>query len=237
MRSSLVRLSLVLSLIGAPEAFSPGIAQAAYVSFGYDFDTNGSCNYMSINYGSGVPNAWIDDSLGCSLSIYTSAGDFDMVGGTLSLVTGPLLDVTPRVGIDDSIYTYASGGLLKIEFELLLAPGKFFTGSFTAPVETYTIYSNGPQDAGATVGNIGAGLFDKESAKLFGINRQTTGGEAGFYLDSYGTDSEPIRNAPFFGAIDVAAVEAVPEPSLVALLGIAGAAAIKRRVTRRTESD
>jgi hypothetical protein len=181
--------------------------------------------FARIVAGSGSFQDPIDDA------IWAEAGSFQIVGGTIQLMTGPLLDVTPT-GSGFHASTHDAGGSFAIQFDLRLPDGSIHPGTFQAALGPYTIVAYDEHaDAGGTEGYLGAGLFDAGTAQLLGINRHTVSGNASLYLDTHDSYPEPYRVAAAFGYVGVVAT--VPEPSLLLLIGIGGGA-VALRSRRRT---
>jgi PEP-CTERM motif-containing protein len=224
-RSAILRawcsVSLLLSVLVLRPA--PLEATPVLVTFGFPF------SYGGLEFGSDLGFARIVDDAFVSPDDLLSGpnGDFSIVGGTFNLVSGALLDVVPSGG--DAVYTYDAGGSVSIEFDLLLSDGSIHHGSFQAPLGFYTIFPDGPGGGGDTDGPLGAGLFDKGTAKLLGINPHTLSGDASLFLDTVDSSEQTQRVAQAFGYVNVVAV---PEPSLLWLIALGGAALSRAR--RRT---
>jgi hypothetical protein len=178
-----------------------------------------SISYGSLEFGSGparidgqafFPDQFVTLSVGETL--------FDVVSGELSLVTGPLVDVTPT-GVDAD-YTHAAGGWISIAFDLMLPGDMVHHGTFDAPLGVFVIH--GDPTGGRAEGSLGQGSFDPATARLFGIHRLTTAGDIRWDLDSVDAYPNPNRIAKSFGDVIVRAV--VPEPTTSVLFAVAAAA-------------
>lgn len=231
-RTTLLRACRSLSLLLVLLAFRPAVVEAGtiFVEFALPF------SYADLEFGPDLGFARIVDSpfLGFDDRLSSPDGEFDIVGGTLNLVTGPLIDVTPSGG--DAVYTHAAGGSISIEFDLLLPDGSTHHGTFEALLGLYTILPDGVGGGGDTSGLLGAGLFDEGTATLLGINRHTLSGDASLFLDTSDVYPDTFRVAKAFGYLDVVAI---PEPSLLLLIALGGGAAAlrSRRRTRATAGE
>jgi hypothetical protein len=193
-----------------------------------------SFSYGDLEFGPALGLARIVD--GGLLDGYAEAslsgpnGSFDIVGGTINLVTGPLLDVAPSGG--DAVYTHAAGGSISFNFEILLSDASIHQGAFAAPLDSFIIYADSFGGGGNTSGDVGPGLFDSATAKLLGIRPQTlfSPGAAWLWLDSYDSYPAPYRVAQSFGSTTIIAT--APEPAMWWLLTI-GASTVAFRFRRR----
>ena len=192
-------------------------------------------NYGNLEFGPGLGFARIlDQGLGQDDdALWGPNGEsFEIVGGVLNLWTGPLLDVTAD-GFD-ATYSHAGEGTLSIVFDLGLPNGSIHHGTFVAPLGPQVVFADSQGGGGDTLGTIGEGLFDADTARLLGINRHTLNGVLSLFLDSYDSYPEPYRVAKSFGYIDI---PVVPEPTLLSLAAMAiGAAAFRcrrRALTKR----
>jgi len=223
------RLSIVLLLLYSV-VFFPRVSEAGPVGveFYHPF------SYGDLEFGPDVGFAQIAD--GGLLSGYPEArlsgpnGSFEIVEGTINLVSGPLLDVTPSSF--DAIYTHAAGGSVSFDFDLLLPNASLHHGTFTAPLGSFIIYADADGGGGHTDGDLGPGLFDDGTATLLGIKPRTlfSPGGAWLWLDSYDSYPSSHRVAQSFGSTEVIAT--TPEPATGLLLvvgGIAGALRFRRR--------
>jgi hypothetical protein len=211
-------LLFVLVLRPAPVEATPVL-----VTFGFPF------SYGDLEFSSdlGSVATIVDNFVSADDLLSGPNGDFSIVGGTFNLVSGPLVDVVPSGG--DAVYTHAAGGSISIGFDLLLPDGSTHHGTFEAPLGVYTILPYGVGGGGDTDGPLGAGLFDKGTAKLLGINPHTLSGDASLFLDTVDSSEQTQRVAQAFGYVNVVAI---PEPSLLWLIALGGAALFKAR--RRT---
>jgi hypothetical protein len=180
---------------------------------------NTDISYGRLEFGSGPARidgqAFLPEQ-GVELSV--GERRFDVMSGELSMVTGPLVDVTPN-GID-AAYTHDAGGWISIAFDVVLPGGTLHHGTFDAPLGVFVIY--GDPTGGMAEGPLGQGSFDTATAQLFGIHRLTTAGAIYWFLDSVGDYPSPNRISHSFGDVIVNAV--VPEPTTFALFVVAAAA-------------
>jgi hypothetical protein len=203
-----------LLLLGSVFALLPTLANASPIIVEFNFDLN----YFNLRFGSAVNNAWVDEEFSDPRDVTSwdpDAGvlaNFDIVGGSMNLITGSLLSITPDG--TDAVYTYDGGGSVFLTFDLLLPSGEIQSGTFAAPLGPLTIWGS------SVDGQIGPGVFDEATAKLLGIYRYTIGGNVPRYTDVYDQYPDPYRMVQWFGELDV--VGEVPEPSESLLLGIGG---------------
>ena len=212
---------MLVCLLARPAAADPVIVQ-----FSWDQ------TYGDLEFGSAVTHARItSDPLGEGpTTLDGPTGDFPIVDGLFTLVTGPLLDITPTR--DDAVYTYAGGGSVSVVFDLLLPDGNIHHGSFfSAALGQYVIYGDTPGGGDSTEGGFGAGSFDRGTATLLGIRRHTLGGDASQYLDSRDQYPDPYRLSRSFGYMPIQA-RSVPEPPVWMFLTMA-AGAVWHRLYRR----
>lgn len=211
-------------------ALLPSTVQAGPVLVRFEFPLS----YQSLEFGPDLGFARIQFGGFYTHDDFLSGptGDFEIVDGSFTLETGPLVDVTPSRG-DDTVYTHAAGGTISLEFDLLLPDASLHQGTFTAPLGVYVIHTSGI--GGSTSGDLGPGVFDRGTAQLLGISRHTllSRGGASFYLDAYDSYPEPYRVAQAFGYMDVAAT--VPEPAMWWLIAL-GAMAVVVRFRRRPKA-
>jgi hypothetical protein len=223
------RLSILLTagIVAAPlEAAAAPVTLEFYSAFSYmDLEFGPALGYARI--AGGTYQEPFDDRLSGPNATYA------IYGGTVDLASGPLVDVSLRQD-GDADYTHAAGGFVSIAFNLLLPSGTLHSGTFFAPLGVFTVQADGPGNAGSTFGQLGAGLFDSRTAMLLGIQRQTLGGNADLYLDTYDFFPDPYRVAKAFGSFTV--IADAPEPMVICLM-VVGAGVVARRVRRRRFDD
>jgi hypothetical protein len=213
-------LSVALALVAAVVA--PRDVEArpilAHVEFAFPF------TYPDLEFGQGlgfarIQTGGIEGNLDDQLR--GPHGTFQIVGGDIHLVSGPLVDVTPTS--DDAVYTHAAGGSLSITFDLELRDGSIHHGMFTAPLGEFVIH------AGGTSGDLGPGLFDPVTAHILGIKPRTLSSPDGasLYLDMYDSYPQLHREAQAFGYMPIVAV--VPEPGTCLLVVVGLGAALRRK--------
>jgi hypothetical protein len=220
------RLAILLTagIAAAPlDAAAAPVTLEFYSAFSYmDLEFGPALGYARI--AGGTYQDPLDDRLSGPNATYA------IHGGTVDLTSGPLVNVSLRQD-GDADYTHAAGGSVSIAFSLLLPGGGVHSGTYSAPLGVFTVQADGPGNAGSTVGQLGAGLFDSQTALLLGIQRQTLGGSANLYLDTYDFYPDPYRVAKAFGSITV--VADAPEPALLCLMAV-GVGVVARRARRRT---
>lgn len=214
---------LTAGIIAAPlHAAAAPVTLEFYSAFSYmDLEFGPALGYARI--AGGTYHDALDDRL------YAPTTTYAIQGGTLGLESGLLTNVSLRPD-GDADYAHAAGGFVSIAFNLLLPNGALHSGTYSAPLGVFTVHADGPGNAGSTAGQLGAGLFDSRTAMLLGIQRQTLGGNANLYLDTYDFYPDPYRVAKAFGSITV--VADAPEPALICLMTL-GAGVVMRRARRR----
>lgn len=144
------------------------------------------------------------------------AADQSPLFATVVIDTGPLIDKSFTAG-GTSIYQYAGGDLWMWFF------GDLVVGQFEAEVLDTTITvlesDTGDFDLVTAAFRLGAGLFDAPVAAALGVSRHTIGGSL---VDPwlYGVDGPTDVERYAEEGTPKATIEAVPEPSLLALLAL-----------------
>jgi hypothetical protein len=170
------------------------------------------------------------------LSEDVESDDFD-VTGTANLVSGAL--VNHNVDEENGITGYDWGpGTLTLTLSGFDEDGNFVDGTFTASTRKFGFdVCEGCDDlfGGGLVDDfeidLGAGLFDAPLAKLLGVSRHTIGGFIDFGLEDVSGDGNSESRSAFdhrgFAVLEIET--AIPEPGLLTLGLIAGAAWLARR--------
>ena len=223
--SCVTRTLLVVLAVCAPR-----LSEAAPINLGVTFVWSSS--YASLEFGPeiGLARTFNAGFLDAGDRLVGPQDSFEIAGGTIELISGPLIDVTPF--LDDAVYTHAPGGTFALEFDLRLPNGSFHHGTFSAPLGQFVIYADAEGGGGRVAGSLGPGLFDLGTARLLHIDPRTLfspyGGD--FHLDSYDSYPAPYRVAKGFGQTELVAV--APEPSATWLIGL-GVGVLARRRARR----
>jgi hypothetical protein len=152
---------------------------------------------------------------------------------TLFLSSGPFQSAqvtatNPSGDPETYTYSYAGNGTLTSDFVLELPGGTTHNGSFTAVIGPVVFTSNKSTFDGSGSIAVSSLMFDPATAALFGVSGPLEG-QYSMYLDFNNDDfGETHRVGTSFGTIDLVP-QAVPEPSLLALLPAGLGWALSRR--------
>jgi hypothetical protein len=164
------------------------------------------------------------------------------VDGWGEVRSGPLSSVVlePSGGpVPNSIYVFARGNIL-IDLDWHDSDGVFQTGQFRASIPDFRIRVLLEDDSEGCCSprterdylQLGAGSFDSNVAAALGVARQTVGGEIGIWWEEFTGEAGSTERLAEGNNVDAFLI-AVPEPSLVSILGLAGVGMMARRNQRR----
>ena len=168
--------------------------------------------------------------------------DISFLAASVSLISGPLLDLVVDPSIQRTIYTYGPGTLV-IDASWVNPDSSIGLGTFQSPTEEFSLLvcEGCDQLFGGSLADdfaipLGPGLFDEAFARFLKVERNADANWVSFGLeDISGDPSSRIRTAfDHRGTVSVTiSAVAAPEPSLLVLsLSGVGAWIVARRRVR-----
>lgn len=174
------------------------------------------------------------------LSSPVESDDVNIVDGSVTIVSGPLLSLVVDEANEHTSYLYGAG-LLTLEASGFTDDGVFLSGQFVASTEPFqidvrenadTLFGGGLADD--FVIELTGGLFDPALARLLQVRRTSAGGWLGLGLEDIDGEPDDASRlaANHRGATDLEIdTQSVPEPALF-MLGLVSAAGWMARTSR-----